>query len=715
MVDKQPHLELFHIKLIDLHFWLNEETMSSIPVSGTVETEILTPGPVAVVRIDFPPLNVGSHAMRLGLLAALDVLADRTGLAGIILTGGGANFVAGSDIREFDSPPLAPHLPEIIARLESLPMPVIAAIQGAALGGGCELALGCDWRVATADAVLGLPEVTLGLIPGAGGTVRLPRLVGAELALDMVATGQRLTAVRALEAGLVEHIADGDLIAACLGWLETHKHKRLCLDLPIPPYDQQTLAAAGIVLTAKARGADAVPVAIEAVYRGLTLPPADALALERTDSLRLRLSPQSRALRYMFQSERRAGRLPVRIAGRPIRRAGVVGAGRMGSDIAYALARGGLLVLLVEANADVLAQALGRITQSAERLVKRGELPAVADLLDRIRPAALEQLGDCDLVVEAIPEDMAAKSALFAQVQTVVGPDAILATNTSYLDIDAMAEAVTRKDRVVGLHFFNPASVLKLVEVVQAKHTGQDVLASVLQLARRIGKLPILTRVGEGFVGNRVFAAYRRQCEYLLEEGCLPEEIDRAMREFGMAMGPFEVFDLAGLDIAWAMRKRLAATRRTDERYVTIPDTLCELGRFGKKTDKGWYDYEAGEPVPSPAVTRLIEDASRAKGIDRQSFTAGKIVSLLLTTMVNEAGWVVAEGVSTQPEDIDVAFCNGFGFPRHLGGPLYWAALQSPQTLHGELEQVHAMSGRPTAPGLDAMLRRIADQDRRFA
>ncbi|QDZ11872.1 3-hydroxyacyl-CoA dehydrogenase NAD-binding domain-containing protein [Devosia ginsengisoli] len=689
--------------------------MSSIPAPGTVKTEILTTSPVAVVTIDFPPLNVGSHAMRSALLAALDALAERTDLSGIVLVGGGANFVAGSDIREFDAPPLAPHLPEIIERLESLPMPVVAAIKGAALGGGCELALGCDWRVASPDAVMGLPEVTLGLIPGAGGTVRLPRLVGAELALDMVATGQRLTAGRALETGLVDQVADGDVIAACLAWLETHKQKRRCLDLPVPAYGQQNLAAAGRALVAKARGADAVPVAIEAVQRGLTLPPADALALERAYSLRLRVSPQSRALRYLFQSERRAGRLPARVTGRPIHRVGVIGAGRMGSDIAFALARGGLSVLVVEANADVLAQSMGRITQSAERLVKRGELPAVVDLLDRIHSVTLEQLGDCELVVEAIPEDMAAKSALFAQLQTIVGPEAILATNTSYLDIDAMAEVVSRKDRVVGLHFFNPASILKLVEVVQAEQTGQDVLASALQLARRIGKLPILTRVGEGFVGNRIFAAYRRQCEYLLEEGCLPEEIDRAMREFGMAMGPFEVFDLAGLDIAWAMRKRLAATRKAEERYVTIPDTLCELGRFGRKTDRGWYDYEAGKPVPSAEVTQLIEDASRARDIARKVFTDGKIVSLLLTAMVNEAGWVVAEGVSAQPEDIDVAFCNGFGFPRHLAGPLYWAALQSPEILHAELTQVRAMSGRPTAPGLDAMLRRIADQDRRSA
>lgn len=662
---------------------------------------------VAIVTIDFAPLNIGSLRMREALSEALMVLAQRPDVTGAALVGSGSNFVAGSDIREFDAPPQAPHLPEVIALIEQLPFPVVAAIRGAALGGGCELALGCDGRVAAPDAVLGLPEVTLGLIPGAGGTVRLPRLVGAAAALELVTSGKRLTARQALAIGLVDQIAEGDLLEAAQHWLARHPGKRRALELELPATDRVALEQAISGIARKARGGDARGAAAAAVWRSLDLPAMAALELERADSLRLRLSPQSKALRYLFQAERRAGRAPRNAEQIDIARVGVIGAGRMGSDIALVCARAGIAVALVEANPDAVARAMSHIAKGAEFLVRRAELDSVETLVARIRVVPLEELAEYQLVIEAIPEDLAAKQALLAKVGTIA-PQAILATNTSYLDIDAIAAGVTGRERVVGLHFFNPANVLKLVEVVRGAQTAAAVIATMLRLARRLGKLPILTAVGEGFVGNRIFAAYRRQCEYLLEDGCLPEQIDQAMQDFGMAMGPFAVFDLAGLDVAWAMRKRLAATRDPAERYVDVPDLLCESGRLGQRAGRGWYDYGDGKPAPSAEVTALIVEASRRKGITRRTFAAGEIVNLLLTAMANEAAWVVQEGVAAQPEDIDVALCNGFGFPRHQGGPLYWAAQQDPDSLAARLAHIAATSGRPTAPNLAAVLAKLS-------
>jgi 3-hydroxyacyl-CoA dehydrogenase len=684
--------------------------MSSEQSDGGVTVEIIGgDSPVAIVTVDFPPLNIGSHAMRLALFNALGEFATRNDVKGAVLVGGGANFVAGSDVREFDAPPLAPHLPDVIERIEQLPFPVVAAIRGAALGGGCELALGCDWRVASPDAILGLPEATLGLVPGAGGTVRMPRLVGAIVAVDLVSSGRRLSADQACKLGLVDAVAEGDLVSAARTWLATHPEKRLAKHLVAPSSDRAALEKAVAEVRRKARGAEAPPAAAEAVLRGLDMEdPDQALALERADSLRLRVSEQSKALRYLFQAERRAGRPPRGVETMSIKRVGVVGAGRMGSDIAFVFARAGLEVKIVEANAEVVTRALSQIAQNADRLVRRGEIADAKELSARVTVVPLEGLADCQLVVEAIPELLEAKQSLLMSLAALVPAETILATNTSYLDIDVMAEPVPAPERVVGLHFFNPASVLKLVEVVRARRTSPEVVATMLRLARRLDKLPVLANVGEGFIGNRIFAAYRRVCEYLLEDGCLPQQVDRAMVDFGMAMGPFAVFDLAGLDIAWAMRKRLAATRDASERYVTIPDTLCEEGRFGRNVAKGWYDYVDGKPVPSAHVTSVIEAASLEKGRERRVFSDSDIVSLLVTAMANEAAHAVHEGVAVQLEDADVAFCNGFGFPRHRGGPLYWAAQQDAAVRQDLAERVATMSGRPIAPNFQSVLDTIS-------
>lgn len=661
----------------------------------------------AVIRINFPPLNIGSQAMRALLHEALVKLGRDSRLEGAVLIGDGGNFVAGSDITEFDAPPEAPHLPDVIAAIESLPFPVVAAVEGAALGGGCELALGCDWRIAGESAVMGLPEVTLGLVPGAGGTVRLPRLVGADMALDLTTSGRRINARQALACGLVDEVTHGSVLDAALAWLETHPQKRRCVDLPLPQFDRPSLEKKAQSIIARARGAKAVGEAADAVLRALDMPVIQALDSEREASLRLRLSAQSKALRYLFQAERRAGRAPKGTATRTIARAGVIGAGRMGSDIAFVLAAAGIPVSLVEANPAVAERASSRITENAERLVRRGGISASSDIVDLVSFVGIDALGNCDLVIEAIPEDMDAKAALFAQLSVIVPNDAILATNTSYLDIDGIAAGIPNRERVVGMHFFNPASVLKLVEIVRTSDTSEEVLATMLKLASRLGKLPIVTRIGEGFVGNRIFAAYRRQCEYLVEDGCEPIQIDRAMQNFGMAMGPFAVFDLAGLDIAWAMRKRLAATRPASERYVDIPDRLCELDRFGRVKGKGWYDYEDGKPVPSALVREIIEKERSAKGIDGSAFTDEEIVETLLAAMASEAALLIEEGICAQPQDVDVAMCNGFGFPRHEGGPLYWASRQARSDLVERVGALATASGRPGPRDLAAVLDQI--------
>lgn len=664
----------------------------------------------AVVRIDFPPLNIGSHAMRSHLFDALEKLEQNKLLAGAILVGAGGNFVAGSDIREFDAPPQAPHLPDIIALVERLPFPVVAAIEGAALGGGCELALGCDWRIAGPTAVMGLPEVTLGLIPGAGGTVRLPRLIGPELAMALVTSGRRLNAQQALECGLVDELTDCDVVEAAVRWLGSHSGKRRCTDLPLPAFDRERLEAKAQTISARARGSVSVGEAAAAVLRALDLTPQQALDLEREASLRLRVEHQSKALRYLFQAERRAGRAAKGTATRDIKSVGIIGAGRMGSDIAYAFAAAGRQVLLVEANEDVARRAIERITQNAERLVKQGEIREAIEVTNRVKLGSIEDLGESDLVVEAIPEDMQAKKALFATLDKIVAPTTILATNTSYLDINEMSVGISNPERIVGMHFFNPASILKLVEIIETDSTSAEVIATMLRLSRKLGKLPISARIGEGFVGNRIFAAYRRQCEYLIADGCEPAEIDKAMVSFGMAMGPFAVFDLAGLDVAWAMRKRLAAQRPASERYIDIPDKLCELGRLGRNAGQGWYDYVDGKPVPSAAVSAIISQSRSQAGLTPKQFSSEEIVSALLTAMASEAGLVVEEGIAAQPEDIDVALCNGFGFPRHEGGPLYWACKQDRHNLLERIAQLAASSGRPAPKDLDRILTQIAGQ-----
>ncbi|HMB47100.1 MAG TPA: 3-hydroxyacyl-CoA dehydrogenase NAD-binding domain-containing protein, partial [Afifellaceae bacterium] len=630
---------------------------------------------VAVVTIDNPPVNAGDVRVRRDLLEALSILAGDTALGAAVLTGANGNFVAGSDIREFDSDPVEPHLPDVITALENLSIPVVAAIEGAALGGGYELALGCDRRLATARAVVGLPEVTLGLIPGAGGTVRLPRLTGPARAIELVTSGRRLKAREALDIGMIDAIADDDLLAGAIRLAATRPPKRIVVNLPAIGETDQEIEAAAEAARRKAKGAVAVAEAIKAVKASQKLPAGEALEADRATSLRLRREPQSQALRHLFLAQRAAMRPPKGACARSVADVGVAGAGRMGLGIALAFAARGYTVRIAEQNPDVLAAARGSLTEMAGQMAARNRIRSADNVMARIEAGSLETLSDASLVVEAITEDMQAKKDLLTELDGLLAPGTILASNTSYLDINELATAVSQPERLAGMHFFNPAQIMKLVEIIRTDATSDDTVATLLELCRKLGKIAVIARVGEGFIGNRIFNAYRTQCEFLLEEGCYPVEIDRAMTAFGMAMGPFAVFDLAGLDIAWAMRKRLAPTRDPQARYVSIPDRLCELGRFGRRAGMGWYDYaDDAKGSPAPQVDGLIDAASAEKNIARRAFDAGDIQWRLLAAIVNEAAWTLADGIAARSGDIDLVLVNGYGFPALKGGPLHWAA-----------------------------------------
>ncbi|WP_417683771.1 3-hydroxyacyl-CoA dehydrogenase NAD-binding domain-containing protein [Roseibium sp.] len=664
---------------------------------------------VAIATIDFPPINAGSLVQRTAVLDCFLELARQEDLAGVVLTGAGGNFVGGADIREFDAPAQAPHLPDVIAAIEACPFPVVAAIDGAALGGGFELALGCDARVATRRAVVGLPEVTLGLIPGAGGTLRLSRLVDTVTTISLVTSGRRVKSTEALALGLVDELADADdLLDAAMAYLKSMNGvKRKLRDLPAKISPEEEFSAACREAVLRGRGANAVEEACEAIRKSATIDVDEALALEREVSLRLRREPQSRALRHLFFAEKAAMKMPEGATPRAVSTVGVVGAGRMGQGIVLAFAQRGFAVRLAEKEPEFLQRGLEAIAEAAVALEAKGRISSAAALTGRVIGGAISDMADCDLVVEAVFEDMEIKTALFAALEAVIAEDAVLATNTSYLDIDEMASGCRHPERVAGLHFFNPANVMRLVEVVRAKRTNVHILGTLLALSRKLGKVPVVAGVGDGFIGNRIFAAYRQQCEFLLEEGATPAEVDRAMREFGMPMGPFEVFDLAGLDIAWARRKRLAPGRDPKARYVEIADRLCEMERFGKRAGKGWYDYASGKAEPDPIVEALVIEASRTKGIERQDFSGEEIRHRLIAAMVNEACLLLGEGIAQRPSDVDVVLVHGYGFPKLKGGPLHFAAAQPRAEFLESVVRMADASGHgiEVAPNLASVLK----------
>ncbi len=676
---------------------------SSQPLSssdgGPRDPVRLTPTqPVALIEIDNPPVNATSQAVRAGLLAAIQAVEQDPQIAAAVIACAGRTFVAGADIREFGLPPREPHLPDVMNAIEACSKPVVAAIQGTALGGGCEIALACHARVMEPGAAMGLPEVKLGLVPGAGGTQRLPRLVGVEAALDLVSSGRNVKAAEALRLGLADRISGGDLRAEAIDLADSliGTPVRRTGERSVAGLDEPTAAAKVAEIRRKARGAEAPGKAAELVLLATHLPLADGLARERATFLELRSSEQSAALRHAFFAEREVTRVPGldNVEPRPVQKVGIVGAGTMGSGIAVAFADAGFDVRVVETNEQAQAAGRARIADTYDRQVTGGRITAAArdERLERIGYAVgTASLPDRDLVIEAVFEDLDVKRALFRDLDAILRPGTILATNTSYLDVARIAEATGRPADVVGLHFFSPANVMKLLEIVRTDVTGADVLATGLAIAKRLRKVPVVCRVCDGFVGNRILSRYRQQAEYLLEEGALPHEVDAAMEAFGFPMGPFAVSDLAGLDISWARRKRLAATRDPQERYVDIADRLCEAGRFGRKTGAGWYDYRGGKREPDPLVTTLVEEASRRRGLTRRPIPSADIQARIRAAIVNEACKILDERIVERPLDVDVVMMHGYGYPAWRGGPLFEADRVG---LKAILDQVQERAGQ---------------------
>ncbi|HEU4826662.1 MAG TPA: 3-hydroxyacyl-CoA dehydrogenase NAD-binding domain-containing protein [Dongiaceae bacterium] len=650
-----------------------------IGFSGTVRGQIADR--VLLIEIDHPPVNALSVDVRRGLLAALKHGEATAEIDAVVITGAGKIFIGGADIRELGQPPVEPTLPTITAAIEAAEKPVVAALNGAALGGGLEVALAAHRRIASPAASVALPEVKLGIVPGAGGTQRLPRLAGIPAAIDLIATGRTVPAEEALKLGILDRIGAGDLRMAAIA------EARSLVGAPLrrtggqvaPPARVDAIDAAEGKALARTRGQIAPREAARLVRLSAERAIADGLAEERRTFLRLKDSDQAAALRHVFFAERAAAKVDGLdgIAPRRIETVGIVGMGLMGSGIAVAALDAGFKVAAVEQSEDSASKGRARIEALIERALQTGRIDAAgkAAHLSRLRATAnLQSLSGSDLVIEAVFDDLAVKVELFGQLDAVVRPDAILATNTSYLDPDRIAAATRRPERVLGLHFFSPAHVMRLVEVVRCARTAPDVLATGLAVAKRLRKLPIVCGVTEGFIGNRIFSAYRREAEFLLEDGALPHQIDATMEAYGFAMGPFAVFDLAGLEIAWARRKRQAAARDPSARYVEIADKLCEAGRFGHKTGRGWYLYRDGKRTADPEVTALIEAARAAKGIEPRAIPADEITSRLLAAMAAEGAALLAEGIAARASDIDLVMINGYGFPAHRGGPMFASA-----------------------------------------
>ncbi|PWR18022.1 3-hydroxyacyl-CoA dehydrogenase NAD-binding domain-containing protein [Zavarzinia compransoris] len=678
-------------------------------------------GDVGVITIDSPPVNALGQAVRAGLAARLaEALADE-GAKTIVLTGAGKAFSAGADIREFGKPPAGPSLPEVIDAFELSPKPVIAAIGGVALGGGLELALGCHYRVASPFASLGLPEVKLGLIPGAGGCIRLPRLTGIRAAADIMIAGEPLDAARAEAAGIVDRVAEGDVVAAAVRLAGEGVGHRRTRDLPLAG-DAELLAAVTRDVAKRTRGLFSPLRIVEAIEAATRLPFEEALRHERELFLSCLASPQRKGLIHAFFAPREAAKVPgigPEVKPRRIETVGIIGAGTMGGGIAMSFANAGIPVTLLETRAEALEKGLATIRANYEATAAKGRITAaeVEARTGLIRGSLdYQDLAGADLVIEAVFESMAVKHEVFRTLDAVCKAGAVLATNTSTLDIDRIAEVTGRPQDVVGMHFFSPANVMKLLENVRTRRTAPDVQATVMEVARRIGKVGVMVGVCYGFVGNRILHARNREAVALVNEGATPQQVDKVLTDFGFAMGPFATSDLAGLDVGWRIREE---RRKAGDPEVDAPnwlDALAERGRFGQKTRAGIYRYEAGSrtPVPDPETEALIADYRAAAGIATRAVDDREILERCLFMMVNEGARILDEGIAARASDIDAIWLNGYGFPAYRGGPMFWAEQEGLDKVVAGIEAYHARLG--TGPWAVApLLRRVLAAGRGFA
>ncbi|WP_438278854.1 3-hydroxyacyl-CoA dehydrogenase NAD-binding domain-containing protein [Nitrobacter sp.] len=679
-------------------------------------------GEIAVVTVDNPPVNALSAAVRRGVLQVVQTAVADSAVKAIVLRCAGRTFIAGADITEFGKPPQPPALAEVIAALDNSPKPTVAAIHGTALGGGLEVALGCHFRVAAKEAKLGLPEVKLGLLPGAGGTQRLPRAVGPELAVRMIVGGEPISAAEALEHGLIDAIveepaAGGEAFARKV--LAEQRPLRRLRDedskIEAAKADRSIFTDAVEKMTRRARGLEAPFAAAEAVGLSLDTPFDEALEKERALFLRLMNGDQSKAQRHAFFAEREAAKVagvPEGAGPRKVERIAVIGAGTMGGGIAMSFVSAGIPVTLIETADEPLQRGLAIMRRNFETSAARGGIAAdePARRMDLVTGAVgLEHIRDADLVIEAVFETMAVKKEVFAALDTHAKPGTVLASNTSYLDIDEIAAVTARPHDVLGMHFFSPANVMRLCEIVRGAKTAPDVLMTAVAVARRVGKVPVVVGVCDGFVGNRMLAARIAESDKLLFEGALPQQVDAVVTRFGMPMGPFAMLDLAGLDIGWRSRK---------DRGITsdIADALCEAGRFGQKTGKGYYRYESGSraPLPDPEVERLILDTCARLGVTRRDIGDDEILERMNFPMVNEGARILQEGVAARPGDIDVVWLYGYGWPVYRGGPMYDADRIGLKYIADRLAFYASATNDPSLEPAP-LLRRLAAEGRTFA
>ncbi len=643
---------------------------------------------VAVIKLDNPPVNALSHAVRTHLVAQLKKAEQDPAIAAVVLIGSDDFFSGGADVKEFNTPQAAaePSLDTLIRHFERSSKPTVAAISGTCLGGGFELALGCQFRVATAGARVGLPEVKIGLIPGAGGTQRLPRAVGLEVAVNMIVSGEPVKAADLAPTALFDRIVPDNLLAAAQAFaaevVAQQLPARRLSEMPIHyPNHEAFMGFARNMVKAKAGPFPAPIACLNAIEAAVTGPDYETgQRKEREIFIGLLEAPESKALRHIFFAERAAAKVagvPANTPTRNIATVGVIGAGTMGGGIAMSFLNAGIAVTLLEVNAAALEKGIATIRRNYASSVQKGKLSG--EELDKrmglLKPTtAYGDLKDADLIIEAVFEDMSVKEKVFRELDAIARPGAILATNTSTLDVNRIARFTRRPADVVGLHFFSPANVMRLLEVVRGDATAGDVLATVMGLARKIRKLAVVAGVCDGFIGNRMIHQYFEQAMALIEEGCLPAQVDAAIEKFGFAMGPFRMSDLAGNDISWAIRKR-QYVEKGPPRRPNIADRLCETGRFGQKTGAGWYDYRPGDRTahPNAEVDDLIVEHSRELGITRRKVSATEIVERLLYSLVNEGARILDERIAQRASDVDLVYLNGYGFPIWRGGPLFYA------------------------------------------
>ncbi len=691
-------------------------------------TQYAVHGPVAVITLDNPPVNGLGSALRRGIVDSLDQALADPAIKAIVLTGTDRAFSGGADVREFGSPKAGfePNLLNVIKAIEQSPKPVVAAIAGVCLGGGLELALGCHFRVAKPDASLGLPEVKLGLLPGAGGTQRLPRLIGLDAALNMIVSGAPAPAKKFEGTPLIDAIIEGDLLPGAIAFAEKAVADKAPLkrvrDLKVKaPNAEAYLQFARNTVGAMSKNFPAPLKCVEAVAASLK-PMDEGLKVERELFMSLMQTPESRALRHIFQAERAAWKvadIPDDTPTRDIKKVGVIGAGTMGVGITMNFINVGIAVVLLEMKQEALDKGLATIRKNYENTMAKGKLTQ-AQLDERmalVTPTlTYDGFKEVDLVIEAVFESIEVKEQVFKTLDEVCKPGAILASNTSALNLDAIAKFTKRPQDVIGLHFFSPANVMKLLEIVRGAQTGKDVLATSLKLAKKIKKVAVVSGVCDGFIGNRIVARYGQAANELIEAGALPQQIDNALQKFGLAMGIFRMGDLAGLDIGYAGRKR--RREANPEAYVpVVADRLAEAGRFGQKTGAGWYRYEAGkrDPIPDAAVEKLITDFRTERGLTARKVSDEEIIERTIYAMVNEGARILEEGIAQRASDIDIVYLNGYGFPAHRGGPMLYA-----DTI-GLPNVVRALKRIAAEPGADAkfwtpapLLLKLAEEGKNF-